>query len=151
MNVSMGTPFDPCHVHLTVGVLYLPPKPARLGGRSSLSNLVPTPEDIPPQTLRPSSSPDDSMSEPDQDDQVIAPARSLAMTCLLRQFFSDLGSARKCIIALYFQRACVLHPSSSLSLNNLILLSKCTSDSSALQASTLKRASKRQKLLHHLP
>lgn len=54
-----------------VGVLYLPPTPASQGGRSSLSNLVPTPEDLPPLTLRPSSLTDDSTSEPNKDDQVL--------------------------------------------------------------------------------
>ena len=54
-----------------VGVLSLAPAPARQGGRFSLSHLVPTPEDLPPQTLRPSSLTDDSTSEPDKDDQVL--------------------------------------------------------------------------------
>lgn len=56
------------------GVLYLPPKPVNPGGQFSLSNLVPRPEDNPPQIMRPSSLTDDSTSEPDKDDQVTAPS-----------------------------------------------------------------------------
>ncbi|KAL3138288.1 hypothetical protein ABBQ32_006105 [Trebouxia sp. C0010 RCD-2024] len=55
------------------GVLYQPPKPASESGGSNLPIVVPTPKDVPPQTLRPSSPLDDYYSsEPDKDDQVHA-------------------------------------------------------------------------------
>ncbi|KAL3142965.1 hypothetical protein ABBQ38_003250 [Trebouxia sp. C0009 RCD-2024] len=55
------------------GVLYQPPKPASESGGSSLPNVLPTPKDVPPQTVRPSSPRDDYYSsEPDRDEEVHA-------------------------------------------------------------------------------
>lgn len=66
-----------------VGLLYLPPKPAGKGSGASLPAVMPTPADVPLQTLRPSSPLDDYHYEPDIDDQVIVLAYSLAVEFLL--------------------------------------------------------------------